>query len=279
MPELWDAVTGTIAATARYATTPSGTRVDLSLGRRGSVFVVFPRASSTAVAPVVAIHHEGRSDADLEVVRADEGLRVRVERNGAYRLEREQASPLDFEVSDLPEPHTLGGRWLLSFPPGMDTPAAVSLTALTPWNEHDNVAIRHFSGTANYATEFTVPPGWLGRGRRVWLELGRVEVIADITVNGRDLGTAWLPPYRIEITDDVRVGINRLEIRVSNLWRNRIIGDLKYPDGYPGGPRPKQFRTELFTLGWWKRDDVLQPSGLLGPSRLLVTQDILIETR
>jgi len=279
MPELWDAVKGTVTPTARHATTGAGTRVDFSLGCRGSIFVVFPRKLSTALAPVVSVQHEGQAATDVEVLRADEGLSVRVERNGVYRLEREQASALEFEVDNLPEPHTLREPWQLRFPPGMDTPAVVTLDTLIPWNEHSNEAIRHFSGTATYATTFDLPTGWIVPGRRIWLELGRVEVIADVVVNGRDLGTAWLPPYRVDVTDAVRAGGNLLEVRATNLWRNRIIGDLKYPDGFPDGPRPKQFKTELFTLGWWKRDEVLQPSGLLGPMRLMVSQDVPIKTR
>jgi hypothetical protein len=70
-----------------------------------------------------------------------------------------------------------------------------------------------------------------------------------------------------------------VSIRVTNLWRNRLLGDRKYPEGYPGGPKPKEFQSEVTSTASLKLDDPLQPSGLLGPVRVLVRQDLPVVLR
>ncbi len=271
-PELWDAATGLISRSARFAPVEGRTRVDLSLGPRGSIFVVFPRGEPAV--GIASVLRDGRPDTVTRVERDGDAAVARIAANGSYRLQPTEGGALVLDVRDLPPPRTLDGPWQLHFPAGMDTPSSVSLPRLISWSEHSNQAVRHFSGTATYEHTLTVPPDWLAKGRRVVLELGRVEVIAEVSVNGRPAGTAWLPPYRLDVTSLLQPGANPLSIRTSNLWRNRIIGDLKFPDCFPEGPRPKQFQTKLLTLGKWNRDlESLQPSGLLGPVRVFVEQD------
>ena len=114
----------------------------------------------------------------------------------------------------------------------------------------------------------------------VWLDLGQVEVIARARLNGRDLGVLWHPPFRVEITDALQAGANTLEVEVTNLWINRLIGDEQQPDDcewdgkalarWPdwlqsGQPRPSAKRVAFTTWKHWTAADPLQPSGLLGP--------------
>ena len=137
-----------------------------------------------------------------------------------------------------------------------------------------------------------------GGGRRLFLDLGRVEVIAEVLVNGRNLGIAWKAPYRLEVTDALRAGDNQLEIRVTNLWPNRLIGDEQLPEEYAygapppagggasgtgptnaireipkwfveGKPKPAGARVTFTTWRHWRKDSPLHASGLLGPVRLL----------
>ena len=125
----------------------------------------------------------------------------------------------------------------------------------------------------------------LGKDSRIYLDLGKVQVMAQVGLNGKDLGLLWKPPYRVEITDALKAGDNNVEIRVTNLWVNRMIGDEdlpedsdRNPDGtlkaWPqwvldGKPSP----TGRFTFtSWrlWKRGEPLVDSGLLGPVTLRV---------
>ena len=93
-----------------------------------------------------------------------------------------------------------------------------------------DAGVRYFSGTATYRTSFNVPAEALGRGRRWYLDLGRVEVMAEPKLNGQSLGTLWKPPYRLDVTAAVKPGVNALEVKVVNLWINRMIGDEQLPE-------------------------------------------------
>ena len=147
--------------------------------------------------------------------------------------------------------------------------------------------MKHFSGTATYTKTIGVPRGSMGRDRRVYLDLGDVAVMASVRLNGKDLGILWKPPYRVDVTDALKAGENALEIGVTNLWVNRMIGDEELPedsdrnpDGTlkawprvgPGGPKPSPTGRSTFT-SWrlWKKGEPLVESGLIGPVTLRVS--------
>ena len=114
----------------------------------------------------------------------------------------------------------------------------------------------------------------------IYLDLGRVCVIAEVKLNGRDLGILWHDPFRLDVTRQLRPGSNTLEVAVTNLWVNRLIGDEQLPadvdwDGKPLAkwpewlvnhqPRPSKDRITFTTWHHWQKDDALKPSGLIGP--------------
>lgn len=154
---------------------------------------------------------------------------------------------------------TLDGPWPVTFEPGRGAPAAATFDKLVSWPEVADPAIRYFSGAATYTKQITVPQSWLTRGRRVELDLGRVHELAAVTVNGRRLGTAWHAPYKVDLTGALRRGANRIEIRVINLWPNRLIGD-KQPGAKPVAYAPQ---------ARYRANSPLLPSGLIGPVRLI----------
>lgn len=173
------------------------------------------------------------------------------------------------------------GPWTLAFPEGQGAPAMVRMDRLISLSEHPEAGVRYFSGTAVYRTTFTRTPQ--AAGTRMMLDLGRVEVMAQVRLNGHDLGLLWKPPYRVEATGALRDGENQLEIRVTNLWINRLIGDEHLPEDNPrredgtlaawpswllaGEPSPTG-RVTFVSQRQWKKDDPLPASGLLGPVTL-----------
>jgi hypothetical protein len=171
---------------------------------------------------------------------------------------------------------------------------------LGSWTAHTDEGIRHFSGTAIYEREFSLPADRLGDNRSHYLDLGTVKNLAEVTVNGQAAGILWKPPFRIEITKFLTPGTNRIEIKVTNLWVNRLIGDEQHDDdcqwsaprgqgGVPdvgrvittipdwvwtGGPRPQKDRYTFTTFKYkvYNRDAPLLESGLLGPAKLETLQ-------
>ncbi|KPF91882.1 glycoside hydrolase [Novosphingobium sp. AAP83] len=151
----------------------------------------------------------------------------------------------------------LDGAWTVSFQPDRGAPASVLLPQLLPLNEHADSAIKHFSGIATYAKEFTPPRQWK-KGQSLWLDLGEVRELAEVIVNGKAAGGAWHAPFRVDVGPFLHRGRNTLSIKVANLWVNRLIGDAQ-----PGAQ--KITFTSMLT---YRADAKLLPSGLIGPVTL-----------
>lgn len=149
---------------------------------------------------------------------------------------------------------TLDGAWNVAFQPGRGAPAGTVLPKLQPLNENADAGISHFSGVATYAKDFAAPKGWKP-GQPLWLNLGDLREVAQVSVNGKDVGMVWHAPYRVDLSGAVKAGKNHIEVRVANLWINRLIGD-KQP-----GAKPVTFTT----LPTYRADAPLRASGLIGP--------------
>jgi hypothetical protein len=124
---------------------------------------------------------------------------------------------------------TLTGPWTLTFPPKWGAPASVQLPTLTSWTDSSVAGVKYFSGTATYSKTVTAPASWFQPGRHVYIDLGKVRDIAQVTVNGKSAGLTWAPPYRYDVTSVLHPGVNKLEIAVTNEWSNRQIGDRLLP--------------------------------------------------
>ena len=242
-PELWWPDTGRTESTATYEMQPDCTSLPLRLDPSGSVFVMFRQAAGVA-------------------------------RQAAGGKNWPEFKPVQ----------EIAGPWQVSFDPKWGGPAApVTFTQLEDWSKRPEEGIRYYSGTAGYRTVFEFKKQDPSSKTRIFLDLGRVAVMAEVKLNGKDLGIAWKPPYRLDATDALRAGENALELKVVNLWINRQIGDEQLPEdsdrkadgtlkSWPqwlaeGKPSP----TGRFTFtSWrlWKKDDPLVESGLLGPVTL-----------
>lgn len=167
-------------------------------------------------------------------------------------------------VVEKPQPVELAalkGSWHVAFQPGRGAPASVTLPELIPLDKHDDPGVRYFSGIATYTKSFKAPRGWR-HGQPLILDLGEAREIAEVTVNGQPAGFAWHSPYRVDIGPLVKAGGNRLQIRVANLWVNRLIGDAQ-----PGAQKITWTASATY-----RKDAPLRPSGIIGPVRLLGTK-------
>ena len=150
---------------------------------------------------------------------------------------------------------TVTGEWNVAFQAGRGAPATAVFPSLTQWNENSNSGIKYFSGVATYTKSIQAPAAWFTPGAQLWLDLGQVEVIAEVTVNGKPVGYAWTKPYRVNVTDALKEGDNQVEIKVANLWINRLVGDQQ-----PGATKITWINFEPY-----QANTPLKPSGLLGP--------------
>jgi len=205
---------------------------------------------------------------------------------GLYELSTASGRTQRVKVEAVPAPIEVAGPWQVRFAPGRGAPSEITLEKLISWSTHLDSGIKCFSGEATYARTVTVPGERLGPDRRLHLDLGSVSVMAEVKWNGRSLGTLWKPPFRIDVTDVARAGANRLEVRVVNLWPNRLIGDEQLPEDSERNPdgtlkrwpqwlangQPSPAGRFTFT-SWrlWKKDEALLESGLLGPVTLRST--------
>ena len=153
----------------------------------------------------------------------------------------------------------LEGPWTVSFEPRRGAPARATFDKLISWPTSSDPGVKYFSGGATYAKTIDAPASWFAPGRRVLLDLGEVRELAVVSVDGKPVATSWHAPYRVDLTGKLHPGANRLEIRVVNLWVNRLVGD-KQP-----GVAPIAFAPQ----SPYKANSALRPSGLLGPVRLV----------
>ena len=154
---------------------------------------------------------------------------------------------------------TMQGPWEVSFEAGRGAPAQERFDTLASWSASSIPGVRYFSGHGTYNNRVTVESSWIQPGSSLWLDLGDVENVAEVSVNGRSLGILWKAPYRIDISSAVHSGQNDVKIRVGNLWVNRLIGDQQ-----PGAEK-----ITFTTRNPYKATSPLLPSGLLGPVRIL----------
>ncbi len=171
----------------------------------------------------------------------------------------------DMESFTLPETTetalaTVEGEWNVAFQSGRGAPEQAVFESLTPWNENTDRGIKYFSGTGTYTKTVQAPAGWFNPDSQLWLDLGDVQNLAEITVNGKSLGIVWKKPFRVNVSDVLKQGDNDLEIKVTNLWVNRLIGD-RQPD--------EENKITFTTSEPYRADSPLKPSGLLGPVRFV----------
>ncbi|SHM93157.1 glycosyl hydrolase [Chitinophaga sp. CF418] len=125
---------------------------------------------------------------------------------------------------------TLNGQWEVKFDTTAGGPEApLMFNELTDWTKHASPQIRYYSGTATYKQSFEWSLDKQDTLSRVFLDLGRVANMAEVTVNGINCGVAWTYPYRVDITPGLREGKNELSVAVTNTWANRLIGDTALP--------------------------------------------------
>ena len=178
-------------------------------------------------------------------------------------------------VTELPAPLLITGEWRLVFPPSGSIELDTTFTQLFSWTKIGRT--RHFSGSGLYELTFTAPSVYVKKDLQLFLDLGKVGDIAEVTVNGQKAGVVWMRGQTLDVTGLIRAGENRLSVKVTNTLINRVSGMKEAPPvpealvehygrsivAAPTGPRsPLSFTA-------------LPASGLIGPVRLVVYKKIV----
>ncbi len=265
-PEIWNPENGLIRKPAVFQIADGRTAMPLTLAPSESLFVVFgpdpagknfvsvsrdgeklwPRDSGPAPGiPDVWIQPDGSAVMETPV-------------SGAYAFANALNKTASVTVPAMPQPLDLNGPWHVSFE-GTAKPAPQVFERLIPWNTHPDPVVRFFSGMAEYRMAFTLPDGIPGVNRAIWLDLGEVRELAEVSLNGKPLGIVWMPPFRLDVTKALLPGKNTLVVRALNTWANRLIGDAALPEAD---------RSTWTSFTHYKKNDKLPDSGLLGPVKL-----------
>jgi len=297
IPELWNAETGLMELAPVYTEADGCITVPLQLDPSGSIFVVFRQSAEadhgiSAMAPSLnSVSQAGASSYQLRF--RDGALILNAWVSGDYEIKTNKGRSLQVRVATLPAPLDMDEDWEVSFPPKLGAPASVRLARLKTLSQHEEPGVRYFSGTAVYTKNFNISREMLISNRDVYLDLGDVKNIAQVQINGTTFGILWKPPFRVCVTSALQHGKNRIEVRVTNVWANRLIGDEKLPDDcewiavpnrgwrlkeWPpwlvkNKPRPSG-RIAFASWRFYDGSETIPDSGLIGPVRLHTVEKV-----
>ena len=230
------------------------------------------------------------SDITLEK-RGNNHLNVLVFGNGHYQLKNNSGIREIGNITSCKNVN-INGSWKVGFPSGKGMPSQITLPQLMSLHKHTDFTVRHFSGMATYTKMIGIGKEDIQPAKKLFLHLGRVEVVAEVKLNGQKLGILWKEPFMIDITKAVKLGDNQLEILVTTLWPNRLIGDEylpeenkyttnnnieKLPDWFIQNEIKLGERTTFSVWKTYKKDDPLLESGLLGPVKLVTAEEVVFQ--
>lgn len=290
-PTIWDPITGESTPVYLFDQANGYTTIPFSLPAGGSVFVVFDNNqsgkvhgiklsrngkpvvdASTAPETTLPVNEfpfglQPNDDVNPVFTKADAAVSFLKDRqlvawkNGVYQMVSGEQE-LFSKTVDAARAVEINEGWSIRFPDGWETRKVVKLKKLRRWNELTDAATRAFSGTATYETRFEIQER--SPGQPVMLDLGEVNDIAEVFVNGKHVETRWAPPFRVDISNDVVVGTNKLEVKVTNTWHNRLVFDAGL----------KKQNRKTWTFSGPKKTAAFKPAGLKGPVRLQFGQVI-----
>jgi beta-galactosidase/beta-glucuronidase len=165
------------------------------------------------------------------------------------------------KVDQKPTESTLEGNWTVHFDPKWGGPERIQMDQLKSWIKFDEPGIKYYSGTATYFKSFVLTESEI-KDKQVHLDLGNVQEMASVKVNGTQLQVIWSAPFRYDITRYVKTGGNKLEVEVVNMWPNRLIGDAGLP------VEQRLTKTNINKFDGADREKYLRESGLLGPVKI-----------
>lgn len=270
--ERWDPITGKMTPVVCYKHENNRYEIPVSLPPEGSAFFVFRKSPEK-----VHITSVKKDESDLtcgnnplidgsSIIFVQDNF-AEFTKTGNYHFIWSDGRKSTLQARQIPGEQILDGHWNVNFieRPTLGEPINIGIDSLKSWTDFAQRTIKYFSGTARYSKTFDLA-GTPWKKGRVYLDLGNVQEMAVIRLNGKEISKCWISPYRADVSDNLKTGKNLLEIDVTNLWCNRLIGDGKLPKS------ERRTQTNIVKFDAPDADQYLRVAGLLGPVKLQFSQ-------
>ena len=288
-PEIWQAEDGSIVDAPVWKASNGRTNVQLKLNDFQSAFIVFRRPVAPKIHAVSIVSENSNARVEALVkenqkafVTSAQSTKINVEYSNGDKRVINMNSPIEKIIE---------GTWNITFKPKLDQPFNMIFQELKDFSLSDETRIQYFAGSAEYKNSFRM--SGVNTNNQYLLDLGTMNDIASIKINGIDLGVTWYPPYIIDVSKAIKNGTNQIKITVTNNWANRLIGDEKEPADFEWGadrdelgramksfpdwfvknkPRPSVGRKSFVLWYYYRANSQLKPAGLVGPVKLVTRQ-------
>jgi hypothetical protein len=270
IPQLWNPMSGETKEILIYREENGQTIVPLNLEPEGSVFVVFKTAP--AQKHITAIQKNGKNwfprnqfetkeNPLIDLFKQGEKRIASIYESGTYTLTWSDGRKETVRADKIQSPTELTGKWDLQFDPKWGAPKKLEINALKSWIKFEEPGIKYYSGTAIYRKSLPLTANDI-KNKFLILDLGNVQEMASVKINGHQMQVMWSPPFRFDLTPFVRAGSNDLEVEVVNMWPNRLIGDSKLLINQ------RLTKTNINKFSGPDGESFLRESGLLGPVKI-----------
>jgi hypothetical protein len=269
-PEIWDPITGETTKILTWEEENGETIIPLHFEPEGSKFIVF--TSSLPEKHIVEIIKDDQHlfpDGNIEsgpfpvfsAFDKNQQWSATFRTPGSYYLKWSDGNYQKIIVNRGISEMLLTGSWILHFDTKWGGPENIEIDTLKSWTEFKDEGIKYYSGTAVYSKSFNLDENI--SGNQILLDLGYVGEMASLKINGHSLPVKWCAPFQFDITSYALSGENKIEIEVTNLWCNRLIGDSKLPE-------EKRFtKTNIMKFNAPKSEKFLKSSGISGPVKII----------
>lgn len=209
-------------------------------------------ADDASTEPVSYEMADGRTNVKMSLTQHQSAFVIFTENTDVAKVELPETSEETILEFNTP--------WSVKFQQGRGAPETATFNQLASLTESSEPGIKYFSGAVTYSNIFKLKKKEIRGKDSVILDLGDVKDLAEVTVNGKNLGVFWNAPFKVDITKAVRNGENTIEVKVINMWHNRLVGDVQ-----PGVTK----KITYTQMEFFKPEEPLLPAGLVGPVRII----------
>lgn len=278
VPELWDPMTGEIKKIAVYKEKNGYTYVSLHLYPEGSVFVVFKdQKDSRHIEMVQKDGHEIFPESTPEVsqfsafefLNKEDFTIARVAQPGTYALQWSDGTQSSFTDDNPVTERSISSSLNIMFSKPWGPSESIELENLKSWTDFNDQKIKYYSGSADYTCSFNLYKNDISN-KKIYIDLGNVQEIAEVRINDRFAGVSWIAPFVLDISGFVKEGENRLTVTVVNSWTNRLIGDSYLPK------EKRVTRTNILKFEGDNKETFLRKSGLTSDVRIILINEKIL---